>query len=128
MGTSGTSAAGDNFRMPAVAIHRRLLHIFPMAKARIYQPDKTAMQSGKAKTLAWLFEFAPEKPYFIDNLMGWNGMTDMPQEIRLSFPTKEAAVAFAERQRIPYEVELPHKRRKLRKAYADNFKYNRING
>jgi hypothetical protein len=98
-----------------------------MVKARIYQPDKTAMQSGKAKD-AWLFEFAPEKPFFIDNLMGWNGMTDMPQEIRLKFPTKEAAVAYAERQRIPYEVELPNSRHKVRKAYADNFKFNKITG
>jgi hypothetical protein len=97
-----------------------------MSKARIYQPDKTAMQSGKGKTQVWQFEFAPEKPFFIDNLMGWNGMTDMPQEIRLQFPTKEAAIAYAERQRIPYEVELPNARTQVRKTYADNFKADKI--
>ncbi len=97
-----------------------------MATARIYQPDKTAMQSGKAKTKFWLLEFAPEKPGFVDNLMGWNGMTDMPQEIRLRFPTKEAAIAYAERQRIPYEVYMPNARHQLRKAYADNFKYGKV--
>lgn len=99
-----------------------------MIKARIYQPDKTAMQSGKGKCQDWLFEFAPDKPYFVDNLMGWVGMNDMPQEIRLRFPTKEAAVAYAQKQRIPFEVYEPNSRLQVRKAYADNFRYNRING
>lgn len=99
-----------------------------MIKARIYQPDKTAMQSGKAKTDAWLFEFVPEKSYFTDNLMGWTGMTDMPQEIRMFFPTSEAAVAYAKRQNIPYEVFKPNQRRKVRKSYADNFKFGKLTG
>ena len=98
------------------------------SKARIYQPDKTAMQSGKAKSLCWLLEFAPEKPYFVDNLMGWNGMTDMPQEIHLRFPSKEAAIAYAKQQKLDFELFEPRRRRQLRKAYADNFKFNKING
>lgn len=97
-----------------------------MAKARIYCPDKSAMQSGKAKTQDWILEFAPEKPYFVDNLMGWVGMTDMPQEVCLRFPTKQAAIAYAERQRIPYDLFEPHKRSIVRKAYADNFKFNKV--
>ena len=28
-------------------------------RARIYQPAKTAMQSGTAKTTGWVLEFAP---------------------------------------------------------------------
>lgn len=99
-----------------------------MAKARIFRPDKTAMQSGKGKAQEWVLEFAPEKPYFVDNLMGWVGMTDMPQEVRLIFPTKQAAIAYAERQRIVYDVFEPKKRTLVRKAYADNFKFNKVNG
>lgn len=99
-----------------------------MAKARIYQPDKNAMQSGKMGMRDWLFEFVPDKPYTVDNLMGWTGMSDMKQEIRLRFPTQEAAIAYANAQRIPYEVYVPNKRRKVRKAYADNFKYDKLNG
>lgn len=93
-------------------------------KARIYQPDKTAMQSGKAKD-EWLLEFAPEKPQFVDPLMGWTGMSDMKQEIRLFFPTREAAQAYAEKHRIPFEVYAPAKRRQVKKAYADNFKFSK---
>jgi len=97
-----------------------------MAKARIYRPDKSAMQSGKLPMKHWLLEFVPEKPYFVDNLMGWVGMSDMPQEVQLSFPTREAAIAYAEQQRIPYQVYEPNKRRMVRKAYADNFKFNKV--
>lgn len=96
-----------------------------MTKARIYQPDKNAMQSGKAKD-AWLFEFIPETPFFIDSLMGWVGMNDTLREIRLSFPSREAAEAYAKRENIPFEVILPKKRMQVRKAYADNFAFGKI--
>jgi ETC complex I subunit conserved region len=96
-----------------------------MTKARIFQPTKTAMQSGKAKTLKWKLEFAPEASTFTDPLMGWTGMTDMPREINLFFPTKEAAIAYAEKRKIPYEVFAPNPRKKVKKAYADNFKFDR---
>ena len=98
-----------------------------MTKAKIYQPAKTAMQSGKSKD-SWLLEFVSEKPFFTDNLMGWTGMSDMTQEIHLFFPTREAAEAYAKRSKIPYEVILPRRRSHLRKSYADNFKFNRISG
>lgn len=99
-----------------------------MAKARIYRPDKSAMQSGKASMDQWVLEFAPEKPYFVDNLMGWVGMTDTPQEVRLKFPTKEAAMAYAKARAIPYDLFDPNKRKQVKKAYADNFKFNRVTG
>ncbi len=92
-----------------------------MSSARIYQPAKNAMQSGKSKD-SWLLEFVPEKPYFTDPLMGWNGMTDMPQEIRLLFPTAEAAVAYATKKNIPYELATPNIAKQARRAYADNFR------
>lgn len=98
-----------------------------MTKARITQPDKNAMQSGKAKD-SWLLEYAPASPQFVEPLMGWTGMTDMKQEIRLFFSTKEEAIAYAERQKIPYEVFSPPKRRPVKKAYADNFKFGKKGG
>ncbi|MFO0390049.1 MAG: NADH dehydrogenase ubiquinone Fe-S protein 4 [Alphaproteobacteria bacterium] len=98
-----------------------------MTKARIYQPDKTATQSGKAKN-SWLLEFAPEKPYFVDNLMGWTGMSDMLQEIRLFFATAEAAEAYAKHHNIPYDLYNPNPRRTIKKAYADNFRFDKRMG
>ncbi len=98
-----------------------------MNKARIFQPDKNAMQSGKAKD-AWILEFAPEKPFFVDNLMGWTGMTDTAQEIRLSFETADAATAYAKRHNIPYELYNPNPRRFVKKAYSDNFRFDKPQG
>ncbi|NBX03067.1 MAG: ETC complex I subunit [Alphaproteobacteria bacterium] len=75
-----------------------------MAKVKIYQPAKTAMQSGMAKTHSWLLEFVPQKPYFVDNLMGWVGMSDTQTEANLRFATKDDAVAYATREGLDFEV------------------------
>lgn len=99
-----------------------------MAKARIFQVKKNPMQSGVALTGQWKLEFAPEKPVFVDNLMGWNGMTDMPQEINLFFNNREEAVAYAQAHHIAYELGKPVQKRLVRKAYADNFKFDKVTG
>lgn len=95
------------------------------AKARIYQPAKTAMQSGRAKTRYWLFEYTPT-PKQIDPLMGWTGSVDTLGQLRMRFPSQEAAVEFAEERGIPYEVEAPHARNYQLKSYADNFRFDNV--
>jgi hypothetical protein len=45
-------------------------------RARIYQPAKTAMQSGTAKTHQWVLEFAPASAREVDPLMGWTSSSD----------------------------------------------------
>ncbi|MBN9250382.1 MAG: ETC complex I subunit, partial [Mesorhizobium sp.] len=83
--------------------------------ARIFSPAKTAMQSGKGKTGYWLLEFDPEQPRKIDPLMGYTTSGDMKSQIRLSFETREEAVAYAENQGLSYRVEEPKesKRRQI---------------
>lgn len=99
-----------------------------MSIARIYKPSKTATQSGQAKTHGWKLVFAPEKPYFTDGLMGWTGMSDMTQEIQLSFASLDDAIAYAKSQQILYEVEEPQARHHIKKSYADNFAFAKITG
>jgi hypothetical protein len=94
--------------------------------ARIFKPAKTAMQSGAARTKEWVLEFAPASPRALDPLMGWTSSRDTRQQVQLSFATKEEAVAYAEREGLPYRVYEPEPRRVTRRAYADNFKYGRI--
>jgi hypothetical protein len=89
--------------------------------ARIYRPAKTAMQSGKAKTRDWLLEFEPAAARRNDPLTGWTQSTDMDGQVRLSFDTREAAVAYAQAHGIPFQVIEPKEPRKIIKAYADNF-------
>ncbi|MCP4330720.1 MAG: ETC complex I subunit [Alphaproteobacteria bacterium] len=97
-------------------------------KARIYQPTKTAMQSGRAKTHRWLLESLPQSRKTRDPLMGWTSSDDMNRQWRLSFETRDEAVAYAERRGIAYEVEEPHERRIQPKSYAANFRWNRPPG
>ena len=93
--------------------------------ARIFSPAKTAMQSGKAKTGYWVLEFDPAEPRTIDPLMGYTSSGDMKSQIRLSFPTREEAVAYAEREKIPYRLEEPKEAMRRQISYSDNFRYDR---
>jgi hypothetical protein len=95
-------------------------------KARIHQPPRSAMQSGRANTQEWVLEFAPEGRSRLDPLTGWIGSGQTTRQVRLRFPTCEAAVAYAVAQSIPYEVEEPARARPIKpKVYADNFRTNR---
>ena len=89
--------------------------------ARIYQPAKTATSSGRAKTHAWLLEMEPQSRCEADPLCGWVGSDDTEQQVRLRFPSKAAAIAYAKRNGIDYRIFEPHRRRVRPKAYADNF-------
>ena len=95
--------------------------------ARIYKPAKTAMQSGQANVQDWLLEYAPSEPRVRDPLMGWTGSGDTQAQVRLSFDSKEAAVAYAEKHGIAYVVMRPHERRpNIRPGgYGDNFSFKR---
>lgn len=95
-------------------------------RARIYRPPRNAMQSGTAGTRQWVLEFVPSSPSRPDPLMGWIGSADTQPQVRLHFDTREEAVAYAEREHLPYELELPAPHRVKPKAYADNFRYGRI--
>ncbi len=94
--------------------------------ARIYKPAKTAMQSGLARTESWVLEHEPAAARQIDPLMGWTSSGDMRSQLRLTFDSKEAAIAYAERNGIAYTLTEPKPRKAVKKSYADNFKFGRI--
>ncbi|MBX6746474.1 MAG: ETC complex I subunit [Acetobacteraceae bacterium] len=93
--------------------------------ARIYVPPRSAMQSGKAWTKGWVLEFEPGERQRLDPLMGWSGSGDTRGQLRLRFDTREAAVAYAEANGIPYEIEEPKPVQIKPKVYADNFRFGR---
>ena len=95
------------------------------AKARIYQQPKNAMQSGMAGTQDWVLEFEQSEARRADPLMGWIGSADTQAQVRLRFPSKEEAVAYAEKHGLAFDVEIANTRRVKPKAYADNFKAGR---
>lgn len=90
--------------------------------ARIYQPPKNAMQSGKARTQDWVLEFEQSEARKPDPLMGWTGSGDTQAQVILNFPSMEAAQAYAAKYGIPARIHAtPAKTLKLQ-AYADNFR------
>ena len=91
--------------------------------ARIYQTFRNAMQSGKARTGRWVLEFESRSPRRPDPLMGWSGGADTQTQVRLTFPTLEAAKAYAEREGIEGVHVIPPTPPKLQlQSYADNFR------
>ena len=93
-----------------------------MSTARIYQRPKNAMQSGRFRTDRWVLEFDPAEPQRPDPLTGWAGSSDTRNQLRLNFPTLDAAKAYAAKEGIAYHV-VPAPERKLKlQAYADNFR------
>ena len=93
--------------------------------ARIYQPARTAMQSGLAMTRKWVLEFEPTAAPAIDPLTGWTSSADTRRQVRLLFDTRVEAVAYAERNGLAYAIEEPQERRTTAKSYSDNFRWNR---
>jgi NADH dehydrogenase len=91
--------------------------------AKIYQPARSAMQSGQAGTRHWVLEFVPADARWIDPLMGWTSSDDMNSQVRLRFETLGEAVAYAERHGLAFEVFEPKKRRHIlrQNGYGDNF-------
>ena len=93
-----------------------------MTIARISELERKTTQSGKANAGRWLLEFERQQPLRADPLTGWNGSGDTRPQIRLTFPTKEAAIAYCGKHGLKYHViAAPPVRLKLQ-AYADNFR------
>jgi len=95
--------------------------------ARIYQPARTAMQSGTAKTHEWVLEYAPQSARALDPLMGWTSSTDTQSQVRLRFDSCEAAQDYARENGIEAVVQASHVRKpNIRPhGYGDNFATNR---
>jgi hypothetical protein len=84
------------------------------------------MQQGTARTRNWIVEYLPSAPRTRDPLMGWTSSTDTRAQLRLRFPSREDAVAYAERMGLKYEVIEPHVPDQKIKSYADNFRFDRV--
>ena len=86
-----------------------------MKKAKIYKPNKTAMQSGLGKIDKWVLEFKTKDPTR-NPLMGWESSSDTLSEVRLEFSTKELAIDYAKKKKIDYEIIEPKKRKIVKKS------------
>lgn len=90
----------------------------------IYQPSQNPMQSGPGKR-HWVLEFTPRAPRRPDPFMGWNSQRDTLTQVRLSFPTREAAIEYAQKHGLEFHFKIPQKRLVKPKSYADNFRFGK---
>lgn len=77
----------------------------PDAVALIRRPTRSVMTSGKARARQWILSFERRTPPFIEPLMGWTGGDDTLAQVELSFSTRAAAIAFAEREGLTYRLQ-----------------------
>ena len=93
-----------------------------MTIARISELERKATQSGKANTGKWLLEFERQQALRADPLTGWNGSGDTNPQVRLTFQTKDAAIAYCDKHAVKYHVVAAAPVRLKIQAYADNFR------
>jgi len=93
-----------------------------MAIARISELDRKTTQSGKANAGLWLLEFERREPLRPDPLTGWNGSGDTNPQVRITFQSKEAAIAYCGKHGLQYHVVPAAPVRMKLQAYADNFR------
>ena len=91
-----------------------------MKKAKIYNPSKTAMQSGRRNTKKWILQFE-SKDSGVDPLMGWQTSSDTMSQIKLEFSSKEKAINYAKKNQIENQINEPERKKITKKSYADNF-------
>jgi hypothetical protein len=93
--------------------------------AKIYRPAKNAMQAGQAGAKKWRLEFVLASAPRPDALMGWISGADPNGQVRMTFDTKQEAVAFARTHGIPHQVIEPPETARVIKSYSDNFAFRR---
>lgn len=94
--------------------------------AKIYQPAKSAMSSGTAKSRYWILEFVAEGARRKDAYTGWNSIDGTSNQVKLRFDTLEEAQTYAAAQGLVVRVNKPQKRKRLSKSYSDNFRHDRV--
>ena len=93
-----------------------------MTTARISEIERKTTQSGKANAGKWLLEFERREGQRADPLTGWNGSGDTNPQVRMIFPSKDAAIAYCEKHGLDFHVLAARPVRLKIQAYADNFR------
>tara|TARA_B100000035_G_C20535148_1_gene351384 strand:+ start:196 stop:492 length:297 start_codon:yes stop_codon:yes gene_type:complete len=87
----------------------------------IFQPSKSAMQSGMGKSDKWCLSNLIANESFINSIFCWTGSSNSEKNLTLFFDTLESAVKYAESKNLNFEVIKPIKRKIIKKSYSKNF-------
>ncbi|WP_420138438.1 ETC complex I subunit [Sphingomonas sp.] len=95
---------------------------------RIYQRIENNMQNGRGNGQGWVLEFDNPQHVHADPLTGWSGSGETQGQVILKFPSREAAIRFAEREGLQYQLFEPSGRTIKIKPYATNFGGRPVDG
>ncbi|KAH0953282.1 hypothetical protein HN011_002140 [Eciton burchellii] len=93
-------------------------------KVRIYQPAKSAMQSGTNNVQFWRMEFDTRERWE-NPLMGWTSSGDPMSNMQVDFMTKEEAIVHCEKMGWDYYVQKPNLSQPKPRSYGMNFSWNK---
>ncbi|XP_044302079.1 NADH dehydrogenase [ubiquinone] iron-sulfur protein 4, mitochondrial [Varanus komodoensis] len=93
-------------------------------KVHIFVPARNAMQAGLNNTKKWKMEFDTRERWE-NPLMGWASTADPLSNMLLTFSSKEAAIAFAEKNGWSYDVQEQRIPKPKSKSYGANFSWNK---
>ena len=86
----------------------------------IFQPSKSAMQSGLGKSEKWCLSNSTANESFINSVFCWTGSSNSEKNLTLFFDTLESAVRYAESKSFKFDVIEPKKRKVIKKSYSRN--------
>lgn len=90
-------------------------------RVRLRARGRSPLQAGKRRD-RWALTFEPLDGVFIEPLMGWTSARDPLRGLKLTFSTREQALAFARRQGWPVDEVPAHEAKRPRQTYADHFR------
>ena len=96
-------------------------------RGRISKMPRNNTQIGSATTSDWVLDFEPAAERHIDPLMGWTSSSDTQSQVRITFASKEEAVAYALKHGIEVVVQpdTPRKPNIRPGGYGENFATSR---
>jgi hypothetical protein len=100
--------------LQAMALHRGVA-------CRLSCPAPSPTSSAPRLRERWVLEFELTRRQEPDRLMGWIGGSDPLAQVRLEFPSREAALAYVDRYDLACEVSEPRRRCIVPMPYAENF-------
>ncbi|XP_050454700.1 NADH dehydrogenase [ubiquinone] iron-sulfur protein 4, mitochondrial [Cataglyphis hispanica] len=93
-------------------------------RVRIYQPAKSATQSGTNNIHFWQMDFDTRERWE-NPLMGWTSSGDPMSNIQVNFATKEEAIAHCKKMGWDYYVQKPNLNAPKSRSYGTNFSWDK---
>lgn len=100
--------------------HAKKVYTRYFMKAIIYQPTRYVGQAGAKNSTFWMLEYV-DREASISPLMGWISSKNTNKQVHIKFDSKEAAIAFAKKNNISYEISDPQRKIIKPNIYSNNF-------